>query len=222
VVVDVVTKLTVAVPAPPVTAAGLTEHVGMLVGLEIAVVTAHISVTLDVKLFTGVTVIVAVLPEVRPAPKVIGPLLVSPKPGIPCTVTFTAVDPVTFPVAASAPDTVAVYDPGVVDAVVVTVSVVDCAPVPVISTVGPTLHVAGLLAATGVTAQVTLTFPVNPYDGVTVIVAVSPVVAPATKLSAPLLVSAIAGGGGAVTVTVTVVLAVIRPVAASLPVTVAV
>jgi hypothetical protein len=67
-----------------------------------------------------------------------------------------------------------------------------------------------------------LTFPVNPYDGVTVIVAVSPVVAPATKLSAPLLVSAIAGGGGAVTVTVTVVLAVIRPVAASLPVTVAV
>jgi hypothetical protein len=115
-----------------------------------------------------------------------------------------------------------VYDPGVVVAVVATVSVVICAPVPVISTVGPTLHVAGLLAATGVTAQVKLTLPVNPFDGVTVMVAASPVVAPAANASAPLLLSAIAGGGGAVTVTLTGVLDVILPVAASVPVTVAV
>jgi membrane glycosyltransferase len=51
-----------------------------------------------------------------------------------------------------------------------------------------------------------------------VIVAVSPVVAPAPKLIAPLLVSAKLGG--AVTVTLTKVFEVILPVAASFPVTV--
>jgi len=81
------------------------------------------------------------------------------------------------------------------------------------------VQVAGLLAATGVTAQVRSTTPVNPYDGVTVTVPESPVAAPATKLSAPLLVSAIAGGGGAVTVAVTFVVELSLPVAASLPVT---
>jgi hypothetical protein len=107
-VVDVVTKFTVAVPEPPVTVAGLTEQVAGLVGLEGVVVTAQLSATLDVKLFVGVTVTVAVLPALRPAPKVIGPLLVIPKPGTPSTVTLTAVEPVTLPVATSAPDTVAV------------------------------------------------------------------------------------------------------------------
>jgi hypothetical protein len=87
------------------------------------------------------------------------------------------------------------------------------------STIGPTLHVAGLLAAVGVTAQLRSTTPVNPYDGVTVIVPVLPVATPAMKLNAPLLLSVIAGGGGAVTETLTGVLAVIVP---DVPVTVAV
>ena len=106
----------------------------------------------------------------------------------------------------------------------VTVRVPVTAPVPVTSTVELTPHVAGLVGDVGVvvTAQVKLTLPVNPFDGVTVMVAASPVVAPAANASAPLLLSAIAGGGGAVTVTLTGVLDVILPVAASVPVTVAV
>jgi len=129
-----------------------------------------------------------------------------------------------LPVAASAPETVRTYAPGVVAPLVVTVSVPVTAPVPVTFTGDPTLHVAGELAPLGavVTAQLRLTLPVKPYDGVTVIVAVSPVVAPAANVNAPLLVSAIAGGGGAVTVAITAVLDVIFPVAASVPVTVAV
>jgi hypothetical protein len=82
-----------------------------------------------------------------------------------------------------------------------------------------TPHIGGLLAATGVTAQVRSTTPVNAFDGVTVIVAVSPVVAPAMNVSGPLFVSVIAGTGGAVTVTPTPVLAVSDPL---VPVTVAV
>jgi hypothetical protein len=112
----------------------------------------------------------------------------------------------------------------VVVEVVVTVSVPIRAPVPVMSTVGVTEQVAGLVGLAGavVTEQVRFTTPVNAFDGVTVIVAVSPEVAPATKLSEPLLLSVIAGVGGAVTVTPTPVLDVILPVATSAPVTVAV
>lgn len=220
VVVDVVAIVSTSVPDPELTEAEAREHVAGLVGLDGVVVTAQVSPTVEVKLFTGVTVIVAVLPDVAPTPNVIGPLLLSVKLGTPSTVTLTAVLEVTLPVAASLPVTVAVYDPGVVAAVVVTVSVDVCAPLPVMSTVGPTVHVAGLLAAAGVTAQLKSTTPVKLFDGVTVIVPLSPVVAPATKLSAPLLLSVIAGGGGAVTVTVTVVLELSFPVAASLPVTV--
>jgi len=218
-VVDVVPIVSTSVPEPPGTVDAASEHVAGLVGLEGVVVTAQVSPTVDVNAFTGATVIVAVLPEVAPTPKVIGPLLLSVKLGTPSTVTPTAVLPVTLPVAASLPVTVALYDPGVVDAVVVTITVDVCAPVPVMSTVGPAVQVAGLLAATGVTAQVRSTTPVNPYDGVTVTVPESPVAAPATKLSAPLLVSAIAGGGGAFTVAVTFVVELSLPVAASLPVT---
>ena len=52
------------------------------------------------------------------------------------------------------------------------------------------LHVAGLVAPEGPeTAQVSPTVPVNPFDGETVIVDVLPVVAPATRLRLPLLLS---------------------------------
>jgi hypothetical protein len=75
-----------------------------------------------------------------------------------------------------------------VAAVVKTVNVVVCAPVPVIVTeLGERLHVAGSLAATGLIEQVRLTVPVNPFAGVTVMVAVLPVVAPGTILIDELL-----------------------------------
>ena len=66
------------------------------------------------------------------------------------------------------------------------------------------LHVAGLVAPVGpATAQVRLTAPVNPLDGVAVIVDVLPVVAPAVMLMLPLLVRAKLGTGAGVTVTMT-------------------
>lgn len=73
--------------------------------------------------------------------------------------------------------------PGVVVAVVSTVSVEGTAAVPVTSgAVGLRLQVAGLVAATGVTAQVRATVPVNPLDGVTEMVEVLLVFVPATRL----------------------------------------
>lgn len=73
-----------------------------------------------------------------------------------------------------------------------TVSVAVCAEVLLIATdVGERLHVAGLVALEGVvvTAQARLTVPVNEFVGVTVMVAVLPLVAPGTKLMLPLLLS---------------------------------
>jgi hypothetical protein len=221
-VVDVVPIVSTSVPDPEFTEATASEHVGETDSFVAVFATAQVNPTVALKLFTGATVIVAVLPEVAPTPNVIGPLLLSVKSGTPSTVTLTVVEPVTFPVTASLPVTVTTYAPGVVAAIVATVSVTAFAPVPVTSTDDPTPQFAGLVGLVGVvvTAQVRFTTPVNPFDGVTVIVAVSPVVAPAIKVSAPLFVSAIAGGGGAVTVTTTVVLELSFPVAASLPVTV--
>jgi hypothetical protein len=74
--------------------------------------------------------------------------------------------------------------------VVVAVSVDVCAVVSVIETeVGERLHAGSLtgLETLVVTAQVSVTEPVNEFAGVTVMVAVFPVVAPAVMPSAPLL-----------------------------------
>jgi hypothetical protein len=221
-VVDVVAIVSTSVPEPPATVDEASEQIGETDSFVAVFATAQLSPTVDVNEFTGVTVIVAVLPELAPASKLIGPLLLSVKLGTASTVTFTVVDPVTLPVNASLPVTVTTYDPGVVLPVVETVSIPVSAPVPVISTDVVTPHVAGLVGLDGVvvTAQVKFTLPVNPFDGVTVMVAVSPVVAPAIKLSAPLFVSAIPGTGGAVTVMLTGVDPVTFPVAESLPLTV--
>jgi hypothetical protein len=72
----------------------------------------------------------------------------------------------------------------VVVAVVLIVSVVVAALVPVTLT-ELAEHVGGSLAFGGAvfTAQLKLTFPVNPPDGVTVMVLVFPVVAPALNVS---------------------------------------
>ena len=69
-------------------------------------------------------------------------------------------------------------------AVVLTVNVVVCAVVPLMITGTETKHEAGSLAAVGVTAQLTVTVPVNPFAGVTAMVEVLPVVAPGMRLIA--------------------------------------
>lgn len=88
----------------------------------------------------------------------------------------------------------------VVAAVVFTVRVAVCAVVPVIVTEAGRLHVAGSLAATGLTEQLRLTAPVNPPVGVRVMADVFPVVAPRTTVIAvPLIVKP--GEMGVVTTT---------------------
>jgi hypothetical protein len=93
------------------------------------------------------------------------------------------------------------------------------AEAPVTSTVpGGMAQVTGLVAPEGpVTAHVRSTTPVNPFDGVTLIVDVLPVVAPWRTVMFPLLLNANEGVTVAVTVTLTVVVWVIE---ADLPVTV--
>jgi hypothetical protein len=92
----------------------------------------------------------------------------------------------------------------VVDVVAtVRVSVAAAAPV-MVTEFDVKLHVAGLVAPVGpATAQVRLTAPVNPFEGVAEIVDVLPVVAPAVTLMLPPLVRAKLGTGAAETVTVT-------------------
>lgn len=104
--------------------------------------------------------------------------------------------------------------------VVATVSVEVTAAAPVMLAEDGIEQVAGLVALAGlvVTAQLRVTAPVNPLEGVTLIVEVFPVVAPAATLIAPLLLSEKLAAG--FTVTLTGVLDVIVPVAASVPVTV--
>jgi hypothetical protein len=76
----------------------------------------------------------------------------------------------------------------VVVEVVLTVRVPVTAAVPETVTEGVTLHVAGLvgLVSAVVTAQVRATAPVNPLDGVTLMVDVLPVVAPGLTVTPPL------------------------------------
>ena len=77
---------------------------------------------------------------------------------------------------------------------VFTVSAVVCADAPVIVTEAGILHVAGSLAATGVMAQLRLTAPVNPSNGVRVMVEVLPVVAPGVTVT-PVPLTVKVGGG---------------------------
>jgi hypothetical protein len=67
---------------------------------------------------------------------------------------------------------------------VFTVRVVVCAVELLMVTEGGMLHVAGALAAVGVIAQLRLITPVNPPEGVKLILEVFPVVAPGATLTA--------------------------------------
>lgn len=96
-------------------------------------------------------------------------------------------------------------------AVVMIVSVELCAPVPLIVTeLGVKVQVGELLASAGVIVQVRLTIPVKPFDGVTVIATVFPVVAPGSILSDELLPPT-TNVGSAFTVSAMVVDAVSKP-----------
>jgi hypothetical protein len=108
----------------------------------------------------------------------------------------------------------------VVGAVVLMVTTSVCAVVPLMVTEAVArLHVGRSAAPAGeeLMAQLIATAPVNPPDGVTVIVELLPVVAPGITVMLPLLVRAKLGVGAAVTLTVTVVVCVIEP---EVPVTV--
>jgi hypothetical protein len=84
--------------------------------------------------------------------------------------------------------------------VVVRVSVEVAAVVPVIVTeAGESAQVAGSLVAAGATAQVSATAPVNPPDGVTVIVEVLAVVAPRFTVTLPPFERANPGVAGTLT-----------------------
>ena len=78
-----------------------------------------------------------------------------------------------------------------------------CGEAPLMLTEGVTPQVAGLVAFAGVvvTAQVKATTPVNPFAGATVMVAVFPVAALASKVMGPLFVRAKLGVTAADTVT---------------------
>ena len=86
-----------------------------------------------------------------------------------------------------------------------------CAVIPVIDTeLGVNVQFGVSLAAAGVTAHVRLTVPVNPFDGVTAIGTIFPVVAPGAMLSVE-LTPATTKVGAEVTVNETVVDAVSEP-----------
>ena len=107
-------------------------------------------------------------------------------------------------------------------AVELTVRVAAIAVAPVTLTLEGIAQVGGSVAVAMlvVTTQLRLTVPVNPPEGVTVMVDVLPDAAPGATVMLPLSVRAMAGfAAGAVTVTVMLVLAVMVPVAASVPVT---
>lgn len=117
--------------------------------------------------------------------------------------TFTTVVVVIPP---AVPVTVTAYAPAVVVVVVLMVRVAFCDAVPAMVTEDGTPQVAGLVAPVGamVTAQVRLTAPVKPLEGVTVMMAVLPLVAPAVMLMLPPLESAKLAAGVTATVFVPV------------------
>ena len=98
-------------------------------------------------------------------------------------------------------------------AVVLTVNVAVCAPLPIETEPGM-LHVAGSFAPDGLllSVQLRLTAPVNPFAGVRVIVAVLPLVDPGVEIVIGLLLVIVnVGDGAGFTITLTVVVCVIAP-----------
>lgn len=164
-------------------------HVGRSIAPEGLVVRAHFRFTAPRKPPLGVTVTVDVLPVVAPAFTVtaVPDTLKLPVELLALTVRFTVPFAVVEPLV---PVTVTTYAPVVVVAVVPIVSVEAPSVILSIDTeVGLRLQVGGLMAPAGlvVMAHVRATIPVNPFVGVTTMLAVFPVEAPATTVRAGLL-----------------------------------
>src|SRR4029077_1459431 len=146
----------------------VTEQIGGSTELA-GPVTVHESDTLPVKPPLGVTVIVEV--PVAPGEAMVTVVLVRVKfgaTGRAVTVRGMFVVSVAPP---EAPVTVIVYEPAVVAACVLTVSIAVTAAAPTIVACAGTVQVGGSTALAGpVTAQESATFPVKPPLGVTLIV----------------------------------------------------
>jgi hypothetical protein len=160
-------------------------------------VTLHCKVTGPVNPLDGVTLIVVVSPVVAPPFRLNDEgLLLKAKPPVvevPVTVTSTVVVCVMDP---DLPVTFTTYAPAVVEVVVPMDNVEVTPAVPVIFTeVGEMLQLIGVVAPVGtvVTLHCSVTVPVNPFEGVAVIVDVSPVVAPPCIETLPLLLNAKVG-----------------------------
>lgn len=211
----VVETVSVPVAAPLVTLTGEVApklNVGASTAPAGLVVRAAVRVTLPVNPPLGVIVIVVVLPVVAPGElMVIAPLLATAKLAGATKVVTAMFKVVVVVVEPEVPVTVTTYAPAVVVVVEVTVSVPFCAALPLIVTAEVTPQVTGLVAPAGavVTAQLKFTAPVNPLEGVTVMLAVFPVVAPASKLMPPPFDRANPGTGAEVTVTVLVPVALL-------------
>jgi hypothetical protein len=192
--VSVLTIVSVEVTAlaPVISAeAGFKLHVTGLLAPAGLVVSAQVRFTVPVKPVVGVTVTVAV--PFDPCVIEIGPLLLMLNVGAALMVTLTAVLCVMLP---DAPVTVNVYAPGVVLVVESIVSAAVNAAVPVMLTEVGIEQVGAVIPPGGfVMVQLRVTAPVNPLEGVTLIVDVLPVVAPGLTAMLPLLLSAKLGEG---------------------------
>jgi hypothetical protein len=174
-------------------------------------VTVHVRVTVPLSPPDGVRVIVEVpvapgLAIVTGVPKIVIPGTIGA-----LTVTWTVVEEVIVPVAASTPLTVSESVPSGVAEVLWMLRLAVPFDTPTVAVAGAQVRPAAA------EEQVRLTTPVKPFDGVIVMGDVVP--APGPAITAATELSANPGGGGALTVTGIAVEAVILPVAASVPVT---
>jgi hypothetical protein len=183
-------EVAAAVPEIVTDVGEMLQLIGVLAPVG-TVVTLHERSTAPVNPPDGVTVIVDVSPVVAPPVSEIGPLLLKanvPVVVVEVTVTSTVVVCVMDP---DLPVTVTTYAPGVVAVVLPMDKVPVAAAVPEMTTDAGTLQLIGLVAPVGtvVTLHCSVTVPVNPPDGVALIVDVSPVVAPPASVMLPLLLS---------------------------------
>jgi hypothetical protein len=192
-------SVAVAGVVPAMAAGAVTEQVGAPTAPVGLPVTAQLSVTVPRKPPLGVTVIVEV--PLTPGDAIVTPVLLSAKSGAATGAGTATAKLVVSLIPTETPVTVTVYDPGVVAACVFTVSVAVTGEVPAMAACAATEQVGASTAPEGpVTAHESVTVPVKPPLGVTVIVEVP--LAPGEAMLTGVLVSEKLGGGGAFTVTV--------------------
>jgi hypothetical protein len=176
-----------------------TEQLGALTAPDGLLVRAQLSATLPVKPPVGVIVIVEA--PLAPGDAIVTPVLLSAKPGAATGGGTVTVKLVVSLIRAETPVNVTVYDPGLVVACVLMATVAATADVLVIDTGAATEQLGPSTAPAGpVTAHESVTVPVKPPLGVTVIVEVP--LAPGEAMLTGVLVSAkLATGGFTMTAT---------------------